>query len=84
MAITWALANTNNKTWFSAQKCYSFYLPLCKRRNILGAAPGKHLIERHHVPHSARKSFNKACLVAKYIFSITTPKQIFQKLSQKK
>ncbi len=43
-----------NKTWF-CQKWYALYLTLCKSRNILGAASGKHHIERDHVPHSAKK-----------------------------
>ncbi len=55
---------------------------------LLGAAPGKLHDKRHKLPLSAQKnlgtkSLNKACLVAKYIFSIA-PNHIFQKLIQKK
>jgi hypothetical protein len=47
MAKNCTEANANTKTWFSGQKKYARYLMVCKRRNLLGAAPGKHHYKRH-------------------------------------
>ena len=43
-------------------KMVCLYFSLCKRRNIWGAAPGKHHIEHHHVPHSTRKTWVRSRL----------------------